>query len=281
MALWYFDTPTVREAPFAWNPLMERFSMDRGVTIEETAPNQWITLRYDSYTNELNYTGTGPGAPTVVYPNGLRHYRGGYTHVVSDQDRTDLIASGLVTASNFTLVNGTSMAITSVNGYTGPAVTLTYSDVQAAKQPVVRSANVTTGNVTLPNTSGLWAAIGLELQIPASVGDYVEIIPSFMWQPSGTNYLEMANIVGTTVQRYSSTGTNTSSGGGQGDPAMYAAPSTYRTAGPVFGFTVTAGDLDSGNVRFNILTKGTGGDTLYASTNYPFRWRAINYGPVL
>lgn len=104
MAICYLfnNTLSVSEAPFAWNALMERYRINRALTIQETAHNVWETVRYDSYTNELNYTGTGPGAPTVVQPNGLRYYRGGYTYQVSDQDRTDLINSGLVDASYFT-----------------------------------------------------------------------------------------------------------------------------------------------------------------------------------
>lgn len=80
---------------------MERYRMDRSETIAETSHDVWEIFRYGSYTDELMYTGTGPGAPTVELPNGLRYYRGGYQHIVSDQDRTDLIASGLVTADNF------------------------------------------------------------------------------------------------------------------------------------------------------------------------------------
>ena len=104
MTSWILTNPTVSEAPFAWNPLMERYRMDRAETIEETSPLVFELIRYDSYTNELLYTGTGPGAPTVEQPNGLRYYRGGYEHIVSDQDRTDLINSGVVTAANFQAV---------------------------------------------------------------------------------------------------------------------------------------------------------------------------------
>jgi hypothetical protein len=105
MATWLFTNPTVDEAPFAWNALMERYRMDRAETITETSPDVWEIFRYGSYTDQLAYTGTGPGAPTVLFPNGLRYYRGGYEHIVSDQDRTDLINSGLVTAANFTLIS--------------------------------------------------------------------------------------------------------------------------------------------------------------------------------
>jgi hypothetical protein len=98
---WLLTNPTVSEAPFAWNPLMERYRIDRAETIVETSHNVFQLERYISYTVELQYTGTGPGAPTVEQPNGLRFYRGGYQHMVSDQDKADLIASGLVTSANF------------------------------------------------------------------------------------------------------------------------------------------------------------------------------------
>jgi hypothetical protein len=96
------NTLSVSETPFAWNALMERFRMNRALTIQETAHNVWETIRYGSYTDEALYFGTNAGAPTVYGPNGLRYYRGGYTYMVSIQDRTDLINSGLVDASYFT-----------------------------------------------------------------------------------------------------------------------------------------------------------------------------------
>jgi hypothetical protein len=97
-----FTNPTVDQAPFAWNVLHERYRIPRAETIAETAHNVWEIFQFGSYTDELAYTGTGPGAPTVIQPNGLRYYRGGYEHMVTAQDMADLIASGLVTSSNFT-----------------------------------------------------------------------------------------------------------------------------------------------------------------------------------
>lgn len=108
MANWYFTTPTVAEAPFAWNPLMERFRMDRALSVIETAPGVFTTNRYYAYTDEIGASNlpVNPNAGnTGFYPapaTGLRYYRGGYQHTVSDQDRTDLINSGVVDASNFT-----------------------------------------------------------------------------------------------------------------------------------------------------------------------------------
>lgn len=108
MANWYFNPPTVAEAPFAWNPLMERFRMDRGISVIETAPGVFATSRYYAYTDEIGAKNLPPNPnenDTSFYPapaTGLRVYRGGYQHTVSDQDRTDLINSGVVDSSNFT-----------------------------------------------------------------------------------------------------------------------------------------------------------------------------------
>ena len=114
MATWTFTTPTVAEAPFAWNPLMERFRLNRAISIKETAPDAWVEVRYDAYTNEqgainLPTPAGGWGNPAVwEQPSaGLRYYRGGYEHIVDDATKASLIASGLVTESNFGPAPGT------------------------------------------------------------------------------------------------------------------------------------------------------------------------------
>ncbi|HEY6021935.1 MAG TPA: hypothetical protein VIY48_19325 [Candidatus Paceibacterota bacterium] len=109
MANWKFTTPTTAEAPFAWNPLMQRFRMDRGVSIVEVSPGVYEQVRYDSYTNEIgakNY----PTNPNAGYPNvfpapqtGLNFFRGGYEWIVDDATKAALIASNVgVSNSNFT-----------------------------------------------------------------------------------------------------------------------------------------------------------------------------------
>lgn len=110
MATWLLTLPTTSEAPFAWNPLMERFRIDRGVSIREIEPDVWQEVRYDAYTEELGATNY-PVNPNAGYPTffpapstGLRYYRGGYEWIVDDATKASLIASGLVTDSNFTLV---------------------------------------------------------------------------------------------------------------------------------------------------------------------------------
>lgn len=105
MASWLFTTPTVAEAPFAWSPLMERFRMNRAVSIREISPNVWREVRYDAYTEELgatNHSSSGNDPDFWPQPSlGLRYYRGGYEWTVDDATKASLIASGLVTESNF------------------------------------------------------------------------------------------------------------------------------------------------------------------------------------
>lgn len=109
MANWHFRTPDVeREEPFAWNPLMERFGMPRGVTVYQTAPGpNYTTKRYASYTDEMGAANLpqNPNVNTTFWPApsaGLNVFRGGYDWIVDDQTRLDLINSGVVTAANFT-----------------------------------------------------------------------------------------------------------------------------------------------------------------------------------
>lgn len=84
--------------------------MDRGLSVVETTTNVFVTTRYYAYTDEIGAENLPPNPneqDTAFYPapaTGLRYYRGGYRHEVSDQDRTDLINSGVVTSANFTAI---------------------------------------------------------------------------------------------------------------------------------------------------------------------------------
>lgn len=95
MADWYFEPPTVEEAPFAWVVPLDRYRMDRGVSIGEVAPGTFEAQRYWSYTDQ-----------NAILDAGLRFYQGGHIYVVDDTTRTELIAApGIgVTAANFTPV---------------------------------------------------------------------------------------------------------------------------------------------------------------------------------
>jgi len=147
----------------------------------------------------------------------------------------------------------------------------------AATVPTVRSAWIATGDTTLPNTAGLWAAVaGFELDMPAAVGQWVEIGVHAMRSDTASAFLDIAVIVGTTLVRFLATGTSTA--GFEGDPGWYTSSTSFNAQSASRGFVVTSGDLDGGNVRFVVATKATGSGTLFSSANYPFYWRALNLG---
>jgi hypothetical protein len=101
---WLYQTNTVAEAPFAWSPLFERYRLDRAISVQETAPGIYVEVRYTDYTDEngaINlpqYT----AYQELQFNKSLHFFRGGYEHVVDDNVRADLIASGVATPSNFT-----------------------------------------------------------------------------------------------------------------------------------------------------------------------------------
>lgn len=112
MASWLFTTPVVSEAPFAWNDLMVRYRMNRGVSVQEVEPCIYELVRYDSYTNELGAQNLppSPNQNTTFWPlasAGLNYFRGGYEHTVDDATKACLLASVAetgITEDNFTLL---------------------------------------------------------------------------------------------------------------------------------------------------------------------------------
>lgn len=151
-----------------------------------------------------------------------------------------------------------------------------------ASVPIVRRAYITSGNVNpFPDTAGSWVRLsGFELSIPAAVGDDVELTITAMRTNTESAFLDAAVIVGTSVVRY--LGTGTASPPIEGDPGWYpGAPGTHYPAvnGPR-GFTVEAGHLDGDAVRFVLMCRASGAGQLYASTAFPFYWRALNRGVV-
>ncbi len=142
---------------------------------------------------------------------------------------------------------------------------------------VVKRATVTSGNLTLASTTP-WVAVpsGPSLALPAVAGDYVEFQIVSMLGNFSTNFVDLAVTAGGSLVRYLSSGTSTPAV--EGAPAFYG-DGAFDRYGPVFEFVVAAGDLAGGNVTVVFATQGSGGGTIYASTAYPLRWRAINYGP--
>lgn len=113
MAEWLYTTNTVDEAPFAWNPLHERYRIPRAISVKEIAPCEYVEIRYDAYTNEQGAVNLPTPAGGWGDPNfwnqpsaGLHYFRGGYEHTVSDAVKACLVSSGVATEDNFVLVGG-------------------------------------------------------------------------------------------------------------------------------------------------------------------------------
>lgn len=141
------------------------------------------------------------------------------------------------------------------------------------------AGSVTSGNFTSTNVGSTWTqATGfVTTGITASVGDYVMFLPTVMVDPTGATSLDFAVKVGVNFVRYAASGTGTPAT--DGDPGLYS-DGTFLQSGAIFDFVVEAGDLSSGTLTFALVYKGTGTTTvIYASTDYPWRWRCLNFGP--
>lgn len=110
MANYIYTTNYVEEAPFAYNALMFRYRMRRGVSTQEVSPGVYEEVRYYAYTDEIGAVNLPPNpneSDTDFYPApsaGLHFFRGGYSHTVDDTVKADLIASGVATEANFQLI---------------------------------------------------------------------------------------------------------------------------------------------------------------------------------
>lgn len=170
-----------------------------------------------------------------------------------------------------------------VTGLTADLAGLNAAVAARGLKAVVRGPGwVKTGDVSpLPNTAGSWAALaGFEIQLPAVIGDFVELHMNAMRRDtSGNSWLDGA--VTTTaggLVRFLASGDVTP--GLEGDPGWYVPQVGIIGRSAPRGFFVEASDLDSGNVRFVVAVKSNGTGVMYASANYPFYWRAVNHGPV-
>lgn len=143
----------------------------------------------------------------------------------------------------------------------------------------MRQARISSGNFAFVNNgNNVWTpTAGVELSIPAEVGDYVDISASFAVLFDGGSFLDLAVIVGSTIVRYMSN--DLADGADEGMIQLYPASSIKGYPGPM-GFTVTADDLDGGNVRWVLAQMSTTGlGHVYANPGGHFFWRSINWGP--
>lgn len=142
-------------------------------------------------------------------------------------------------------------------------------------------ARITAGNVTLA-TSTPWVivtsgATPLQCSIAATVGDRIHVSPSFMRTGSGF-FLDIAILTSAgAISRY--LGSGTSSPLGEGNPAYYPQSGSFPAAtGPV-QVVVESGEVDGGgNVTLALVYRGSGTETVYASSTYPFYMLLTNLG---
>ena len=175
----------------------------------------------------------------------------------------DAELAGTVTVENL-VVNGTA------TGPFGGGVTWT-------------RGRITSGDVDQPDTAGLWAPVStITFDSPAvAVGDVLDAAIACMIEgaPAAGHFYDMAVVVGGSAVVYSSSGTATPAI--EGDPSLYRSPETYRTSGWSWNLPVTAPMINGSNtVTFQLYGKGGAvtNSTVFASTNYPFRWRVGNFG---
>lgn len=139
------------------------------------------------------------------------------------------------------------------------------------------SAYITNGNINLPNTAGTWQEVveadnttPMELSIPAALGNRAAV--EFNAMRTGTNAVDIAVMVGAQIRRFMSTGTATPAL--DGDLGWYAQGGSFALHGGRRSFVVTSNDLDTGRVRFAMVTKGTGAGVIEAAADDTFYWEA-------
>lgn len=144
----------------------------------------------------------------------------------------------------------------------------------------VASGYVTAPGILTPQTTASWAALtsGPTASAAAVVGDVVEFSWSALLDDTSGLFFDTVVLVGGSPVRYASTGAGTAAI--EGDPGLYP-DINFR---PQFGLgmvvTCASGDLSGGNITFGVaVINPSGGGKLYASSDYPFRWRIVNYGP--
>lgn len=272
-----------------WTPT--GFTLDTSIYADGLVTRGTLALPADSVTVELAaaFNPNQTAEPGVTYALSTHtHPGGGEGGPIAISDVTGLTAAlsgkaptvhthvqGDVTGLSASLAALT--PLTTFDGLEGRVEVLEAAPGGGGSPAVVRRGKVTSGNLTLAG-SGPWVAVagGPQLALPAAVGDYVEFALTSMLGNFTVNFLDLAVVVGGALVRFLSTDTATPAS--EGAPPFYS-DQTFDRYGPIFEFEVEAGDLSGGNVTVVFATSGSGGGTIYASADYPLRWRAINHGP--
>jgi hypothetical protein len=134
------------------------------------------------------------------------------------------------------------------------------------------------GGDIIPGAAGSFTPIaGLTIALAAVAGDNVEVALSCLFNQTGTDFFDLVVLVAGAIVRYGSTGTSSPTVAGEGDPSMYPVNgATLIRTTSIYSLAVASGDLSGGTVTFGLAFKGSGSGKVFASTNYPLRWRVRN-----
>lgn len=220
---------------------------------------------------------------------------GNHTHAIADTSGLQSALDGKAssshthTASQVTDLTEVVQDVVGAMVVAGTNVTATYNDgagtltIAASggggggTAPTFARGVIDNGDVT-PGVTAAWTPmVGMAFPIAAVSGDNVEININGLINQTATAFFDLAVIVGGSIVRYASTGTSSPTAASEGDPSIY--PINGASLRPLDGFmslAVAPGDLSGGNVTFALAYKGDAAGKVFASTNYPLRWRARN-----
>ncbi|GAA3852516.1 hypothetical protein GCM10023084_03440 [Streptomyces lacrimifluminis] len=148
----------------------------------------------------------------------------------------------------------------------------------------IRTADtrIVAGNVALA-TSAPWAIVAsgatpLQCSIAAAVGHRIHVALSFMRTGSGF-FLDIAILTSAgAISRYLGSGTSTPLP--EGNPSYYPQSGSFPAATAPVQVVVASGEVNgSGNVTLALVYRGSGAETVYASSTYPFYLLLTNLGP--
>lgn len=154
----------------------------------------------------------------------------------------------------------------------------------AGASATIRTADVrlTPGDVALASTS-TWTVVtssGTQLaaSITAAVGDRIQASPSFMRTGSGC-FLDLTILDSAgAISRYF--GTDSATPLSEGHPSYYPQASSFPGVPGTMQIVVGAGEVDgTGKATIALAYKGSGGETIYADSTYPWYMLLTNLGP--